>query len=319
MKIVVVGYGKMFSNLILGTLDSGHKVAAVFRSERLKYPGWILFFKDIFAPSTDYSFLKSLNLKEIKANSVNSQKFKKEILRLNPDIILVGSWGEKFKKETIDLPKIACINTHPSLLPKYRGPNPYTRTIMNGETESGLTFHIMDEKFDRGPILMQKKVDIIQGIYGDTGGSLKNKTCNLAKSAISELLASLDSQIIIPIQQMESEASYYPQINENDILIDFSQSSEEINRLIRALSPWQSAYFAYENEFFKVSTHEIEENDTKYNKPGTVVNKTKNSISILSGDNKIIKFIKPKLFGKFKKYMTGFYIRFVLKKGNIAG
>ena len=319
MKIVVVGYGKMFSNLILGTLESGHKIAGVFRAERLKYPSWVLFLKDIFAPSADYSFFKSLKLSEIKATSVNSKKFRKEILRLNPDIILVGSWGEKFKKETIDLPKIACINTHPSLLPKYRGPNPYTRTIMNGEIESGVTFHIMDERYDGGPILMQKKVDIIQGFHGDTGESLKNKTCNLAKSAVCELLRSLDSEIIIPILPKESESSYYPQINENDILIDFSWSSEKINRFIRALSPWQSAYFAYENDFFKVSAHEFSENHTAYKKAGTITAKDKNSISVLTGDNMIIKFHKPRLFGKFKQYITGLYINFVVKTGSIAG
>ena len=319
MKIVVVGYGKMFSNLILGTLESGHRVCAVFRSERLKYPPFILFLKDIFAPSADYSFIKSLKLKEIKADSVNSKAFKKEILRLNPDIILVGSWGEKFSKETINLPKIACINTHPSLLPKYRGPNPYTRTILNGEAVSGVTFHIMDEKFDRGPVLLQKKVEIIQGLGGESGGTLKDKTCCIAKSAVGELLTAMDREIVIPIQQKESEAVYYPQVNEKDILINFENTAEEINRLIRALAPWQSAYFAYKNEFFKVNAHKILENNTAYKKTKKKKKKTKNSICVLTGDNKIIKFEKPGLYGVLKKYLTALYIKFFVKTGTLAG
>lgn len=317
MKIVVVGYGKMFSNLILGTLESKNRVVGVFRSDRTKYPSWLLFLKDIFAPSADFSFIKSLKLKEIKANSVNSAKFRKEILRLNPDIILVGSWGEKFSKETINLPKIACINTHPSLLPKYRGPNPYTRTIMFGETVSGVTFHIMDEKFDCGPILLQKRVDIIQGVNGDTGGTLKNKTCNIAKIAINELLTSMDSEIIIPIPQKEDDATYYSQVKEDEILINFNSSSEFIDRLIRALSPWQSAYFSYNNQFFKVNKYEILNNNTSYSNAGTVIEKTQNSISVLGGDNKIIRFYNPKLFGRFKKYFTGFYLRYWVKVGKV--
>lgn len=319
MKIVVVGYGKMFSNLILGTLESGHRVVGVMRADRLKYPAWFLFIKDIFAASADYSFLKSLKLHEINANSVNSEKFRKEILKLNPDVILVGSWGEKFSKAAINLPKIACINTHPSLLPRYRGPNPYTRTIMNGETESGVTFHIMNEKYDDGPILLQKRVEILQGFDGDTGETLKNKTCNLAKSAVCELFSSMDSEIIIPMPQNEAEATYYPQINESDILIDFSRSAEKINRFIRALTPWQSAYFAYKNEFFKVRDHEVSENNTEYKTPGTIVNKDKKTISVLTGDNKIVKFKSPQLFGGLKKYITRFYIKFVVKTGDIAG
>lgn len=318
MKIVVVGYDQMFSNLILGSLESNHKVVGVFRHERVVYHPWLLLLKDIFAPSKDYSFIKSLGLKEIQARSVNTKKFKKEILKLNPDIILVGSWSEKFKKPIIDLPKIGTINCHPSLLPKYRGPNPYIQVIMQGETETGITFHLMDEKFDNGPILLQKKINIIQGIKGDTGESLKNKCCNMAKTGITELLTAMDNEILIPIEQNKKESSYFPQINEKDILIDFRKTAEEINRKIRALTPWQPAYFPHKNVFFKVKDHEIIENKTKYTTPGMVLKKEKNALWVVTGDNKIIILKKLRLFGFFNKFFTNFYIKFFVRCKDIC-
>ena len=318
MKIVVVGYDKMFSSLILGTLESRNKIVGVLRHERVSIHPFLLFFKDIFAPGRDLSFLKSYNLHEIKARSVNSGAFKKEILKLNPDIILVGSWSEKFKKPIIELPKIGTINCHPSLLPKYRGPNPYMRVIMNGEKETGITFHLMDENLDTGPILMQKKIDIVQGFNGDTGETLKNKCCNLAKSSVCELLTSLNDDMIIPINQSTKEATYYPQINEKDILIDFTKTAVQISALIRGLSPWQPAYIAHKNTFLKAGKTTFFENKTSVKKPAVILKKRGTTLWITTGDNKIAKINKIKLFGKFGFLLTPIYMRFCVKAGDIC-
>lgn len=318
MKIVVIGYDKMFSNLILGTLEAKHKVVGVFRHERVSFNPFWLFFKDIIAPSKERAFIKSLKLHEIKARSVNSRKFGNEILKLNPDIILVGSWSEKFKKPIIDLPKIGTINCHPSLLPKYRGPNPYIRVIINGEKETGITFHLMDENLDTGPILLQKKIQIIQGFKGDTGESIKNKCCNLAKIGVFELLNSMNNEMIIPINQNEKEASYYSQISEKDILIDFKKSSTEINALIRALTPWQPAYIPHKNTFLQVKDIEFYENKTKMHHAGTIVKKNKNALWIVTGDNKIAKASKLKLFGKTGQIFTPLYLKFFTRCGDIC-
>lgn len=308
----------MFSNLILGSVESKNKVVGVFRHERVTiHPFW-LFFKDIIAPGKDFSFIKSLKLHEIKARSVNSKAFRNEILKLNPDIILVGSWSEKFKKPIIELPKIGTINCHPSLLPKYRGPNPYIRVIMNGEKETGITFHLMDENLDTGPILMQKKINILQGFNGDTGETLKNKCCNLAKTGIYELLTSMNNEMIIPINQCAKDASYYPQISEKDILIDFNKSAEEINRLVRALTPWQPAYLAHGNVFLQIGKIKFFENKTKYHKPSMVLKKNSNTLWVVTGDDKIAKIQNLKLFGTFGQIFTPFYLKFCVKGGDLC-
>ncbi len=318
MRIVVVGYDKMFSNLILGSIESKNKVVGVFRHERVKIHPFLLFFKDILAPGKDYSFIKSLNLHEINARSVNSQSFRRQILKLNPDIILVGSWSEKFKKPIIDLPKIGTINCHPSLLPKYRGPNPYMRVIMNGESETGITFHLMDENLDTGPILMQKKISILQGFNGDTGETLKNKCCSLAKTGVAELLTAMNNEMIIPTNQSVKDASYYPQIAEKDILINFDKTADEINRLVRALTPWQPAYIAHKNAFLQAGKVKFFENHTKYSKPGLILKKNKRTLWIITGDNKIAKVSGLKLFGKFGQIFTPFYMNFCVQSGDVC-
>ncbi len=322
MRVVVVGYDQMFSNLILGTLESQNRIVGVFRHERVTIHPFFLFFKDIFAPGKDLSFINSLKLPEIKARSVNSKEFYQAILRLSPDVILVGSWSEKFKKPIIELPKIGTINCHPSLLPKYRGPNPYMRVIMNGEKETGITFHLMDEKLDNGPILMQKKIAIAQGMNGDTGGSLKNKCCITARSAIAELLTMMNNELVIPTNQNQKEATYYSQISEKDILIDFNKTSSQINALTRAMNPWQPVYIPHKNTFLKAEKIKFFENKTKFHadkyKPGLILKKSKGNLWILTGDDKIAKVYRPGVFGKLGFLKTPIYMRYFVKAGDIC-
>ena len=145
-KVVIVGYGQMLYSLIEGVENSKHEILGVFRNDRIRNTPFKLFIKDIFNPSKDFTIIKSKKLYDIKAQSVNSEKFINEIKKLNPDLIIVGSWAEKFKKEILSF--VPCINFHPSLLPKYRGPNPYAQTIMRGENKSGVTVHLMSEKYE---------------------------------------------------------------------------------------------------------------------------------------------------------------------------
>ena len=204
LKVVIIGYGEMFTNLIAGTLDANCQICGVLRKETVKYPKFLRKIKDVLNPSLDYNYIRSYNLPEIEAKSVNSPEFKKALLKLNPDIILVGSWGEKIKKEIYDIPKLASINAHPSLLPAYRGPNPYFWTIRNREQSSGVSFHLLDSGFDTGAILAQEEVKIYPS---DTGKSLKDRTVLTARGVVCELLKALREDIIIPLTQREDKAA----------------------------------------------------------------------------------------------------------------
>lgn len=309
-RVVILGHSDMLANLIIGATDAKCKIVGVFRYERLKTCTIYRKLKDFFLPSKEYSYIKSYNLPEIKAKSANSEAFKKELLKLNPDIVLVGTWSEKLKKEIIQLPKIAMINAHPSLLPKYRGPNPYLQTIWNREEKSGITFHLMNEEFDSGSILLQKSIEIKPN---DTGKELRERTVLTARSAVTELLNMLADDFIIPVDQSKERATYQPQITNDDVMINFNQTAEEISAHIRAFYPWAKTYFEHNNKFFIPNPYSLEimENDTEHSSTGIITNKNpqEKSLTIVCGDGKLLKMSNLKLYGLLNRFKTSSYIK----------
>lgn len=317
LKVIVVGYGEMFTNLIAGTLDANCEIVGVLRSEMCKYPPFIRKIKDIINPSRDYSYIKSYNLPEIKAhNGVNSKEFKKAVLKLNPDIILVGSWGEKFSKDTYSMPRIATINAHPSLLPKYRGPNPYYWVIKNQELESGITFHLMDEKYDNGAILSQEIVKIYPT---DTGKTLKERTVLTARGVVSELLNVLADDVVIPLQQREEQATYYSYPEEFEL--SFKKNAEEIYANIRAHYPWNKTYFYHKITALTPNPHKItiEENKTEFKDFGTIVafDVDTKMLAVLCGNNKVLKMTDINLYKDIDKPFTKNYLKQDITIGDI--
>ncbi len=317
LKVVIIGHGEMLANLIAGALDAKCKVVGVLRYETVKNNALRNKIRDFVIPTTDYSYIKSYNLYDIKVKSANSEAFKKEILKLNPDVIIVGTWCEKLKKEIINLPKIAFINAHPSLLPKFRGPNPYLEVIRHMEEKSGITFHLMDENYDSGAILLQREVEVKK--Y-DTSKELKERIISKAREAVGELLLDLDEDFIIPLVQNEDRATYYPNITEKDVMIDFEKTAEEISAHVRAFHPWYKCYFEYKNQFFtpdayKIRIIEPQNDEYKDLKAGTVIHKSSRGreLQILTGDKKIIQFAHVRLYGKLKRFFTRPYIKFFVK------
>jgi len=316
LRVVIVGYGEMFTSLIAAALDANCEIVGVLRKDTIKYPKFIKKLKDLFNPSLEYSYIKSYNLPEIDAKGVNTENFRKKLLKLSPDIVLVGSWGEKFSKSTYDIPKIATINAHPSLLPKYRGPNPYFWVIKNLEQSTGITFHLMDENFDTGAILAQEEIKIYPQ---DTGKSLKERTVLTARGVACELLKDLSEDIIIPLQQREDKASYFS--HPEGLELDFSKSAEENFALIRAIYPWDKAYF-YHNITPLTPNHSqttIEENNTSYKDFGTIVdlNYKNNEVSILCGDNKILRMKAVMLYKNCDRPFTKNYMKLDMKIGDV--
>ncbi len=324
MKVVILGKGEMLSNLIEGTLDAKCQIAGVLRYERTVMPKLLLALRDFFKSSPDVTIIKQHKLHEIKCDSANSEEFKKEILKLNADVILVGTWHEKLKKDIINLPVIACVNVHPSYLPKYRGPNPYLQTILHRENYSGLTFHLMNEDFDKGAILAQKQIKIFPG---DTGKELKERTVFQARILCAELMQKLGSGLVIPVEQNEKEASYYPNIKPDDMMLDFEkESAEQIHARIRAFHPWLPCYVTYGKKFFIPNPYKlkiIDETHTKsyinkhelHNpKPGDIIhtNYKSRAITVMCKDDKSLKMVGTYLYGFFNKPFTMMFIKNIL-------
>ena len=323
LRVVIVGTGEMASSLLLGVKEAGHNVVGFFRKERVSLPDAARIFRDTFMPTDFYLLAKKYKIPEIIAKSVNSEQFRKQIRKLNADIIIVGSWGEKFSQKTILTPKLATINCHPSLLPAYRGPNPYMATISSGETVSGVTFHFMNEEYDKGEILAQKEVPILPD---DNGYTLKLRTVQTARTLLKELLPQIENGAVTPVAQDENKASYFKRITHKDIYVDFSMSAVEIYNKVRGFEPWAACYLKIKKEFLKIGHAQIVNlyediyyvKNKKYMLPDRYLNVKEGKIlakgkdwllcSTIEEGNAILLY-DLKLYGIVKQFLTKSFIK----------
>lgn len=297
MRVVVLGKGLMLANIVLGALDAGADVVGVFRYEETSTSRLKLFFQDFFKPSPEVTLIESLKLNRIRLKSANSELFRKLMLTLNVDLIIVGTWKERIQKETYNIPSIATVNVHPSLLPKYRGPNPYMQTILHGEKYSGVSLHLLTDKFDAGPILKQEKVEILES---DTSKELREKSVHLARKLVDEFIQDLNDKMITPIAQSEKYATYYPNITGDEKMLDFKfQTSDSISRTIRALHPFLPCYIEYKGKFFIVNPYnfQILSEESPFS-PGDIIakNSDRASITVVCADKKPIRFVGLRLY-----------------------
>ncbi len=306
MKVVVLGKGLMLANIVLGLKDAGADIVGVFRYEQTCMSPLKLFIKDTFNPSKELTLIRQMNLPQIKMKSANSEEFKRFLISNNVDLVIVGTWKERLKKEIFSVPTIGTVNVHPSLLPKYRGPNPYMQVILYGEKESGVTLHLVDENYDTGAILAQKKVEILPD---DTSKELRERTVVAARALVADFIIGLNDNITMPIAQSERLASYFPNISGDERMLDFAaQSSDEIFRTVKALHPFLPCYITYRGKFFVVNPYKVEVLGLVEANAGEIVAKDPNtrSLTIVCKDRKAVKFDGVKLYRM--GFLTGYYI-----------
>ncbi len=202
-------------------------------------------------------------------NSMKDPAFIKKILDVNADIAVVCSYNRLFPSEFLNTAKDGFINVHPSLLPDYRGGNPYSHVIINGETETGVTLHFMDSTFDTGDIISQHKVPLDKT---ETMGTLFTRLNYLASDALITALRFYNEHSTLP--RVPQPDGIFKKANAIDIkfgnnIIDWSKSAEELERFIRSLNPFISAFTRFRGDFFKIHTAHFEKKKTKYS-PGTI-------------------------------------------------
>lgn len=195
----------------------------------------------------DYVLDRKLNF--IEYDSLKDETFLNTLKDLNPDIAVVCSFNYKIPKAMLDIPKDGFVNVHPSLLPKYRGGNPYSAIIMNGEKESGVTLHLMDEGFDTGDIILQKSFKINPN---ETMGTLFNKTNFMGMDMLVEVLQNYELGILNRTKQPEGEFPVGNGISDEDLFIDFNKKPDEIERFVRALNPFLNASCMFRGIHVKV-------------------------------------------------------------------
>ena len=180
----------------------------------------------------------------------NNQEFIDRLKELKPDLFIVAAYGQKIPKEVLTIPKYGSLNVHPSLLPKYRGSSPVQAAIYNGDEETGVTIMLVDEEMDHGPILGSMKYEL--GSRKFTTEELKKE---LARSGVKLLLETLPKWLageIKPREQEHDKATFTKILTREDGRIDWSRSAEEIDRQIRAYTPWPGCYTEIDGKRLKI-------------------------------------------------------------------
>lgn len=162
-----------------------------------------------------------------------------DIRALAPDVIAVMAYGQILPRSVLEIPRVACLNLHASLLPRHRGAAPIQAAIVAGDRGSGITVMYMDEGLDTGDILLQSRLEVARN---ETGGSLHDRLAQIAPAALDEALTHLQKGNAPRISQESSVATYAPKLEREDGRIDWTESAALIERKIRAFNPWPGAF-----------------------------------------------------------------------------
>lgn len=200
------------------------------------------------------NFVYSRRLNYIEYDELDEPELIEKIRALDIDAAVVCSFNYKIPKILLTATKDGFINVHPSMLPKYRGGNPYSRVIMNGETETGVTVHFMDEGFDTGDIIAQKPYHIHSKA---TMGTLFNELNVLGIELLLQVLQNYETQELPRIAQPRGDFISGKGLTETELFINYNKSAEEIERFIRSLNPFILASTSFRGNMMKVMKAEV--------------------------------------------------------------
>ncbi len=174
----------------------------------------------------------------LKPLKIRTLEFLNELKAFEPDLLIVAAYGRILPNSILDVPKIAPINVHASLLPRHRGAAPIEGAILAGDDETGVTIMRIVEQMDAGPMYFQRKIPIEPT---DTQGTLKEKLAELGASATLEAIDLAARNALVETPQDDARASYTAQVEKKDAMIDWTASAAQIERMTRAYDPWPVA------------------------------------------------------------------------------
>lgn len=235
------------------------------------------------------------------------------------DAIVVIAFGQIVPASILHMKKYGCINVHASLLPKYRGAAPIQWAVIDGEEESGVTIMQMDEGLDTGDMLLKGAVKLDKK---ETGGSLFEKLGALGASLCVEALEKLEAGELKPEKQGESPTAYAGMLTKEMGCIDWNKSAEELERLIRGLNPWPSAYTKLGEKTLKIWAADVcaasEKEAEKQAECGEITEVTKNFFCVACGEGSL-KVTELQLQGKKRMDTAAFLRGFHLEPGMKLG
>ncbi|MCI8727510.1 MAG: methionyl-tRNA formyltransferase [Hungatella sp.] len=244
MRIVFMGTPDFSVPVLEALAGSKHQVIAVVtQPDKPKGRGKAV----VMTPVKEKAV--ALGIPVYQPAKVREPEFVQVLKDLNPDTIVVVAFGQILKKNILDLPPFGCVNVHASLLPGYRGSAPIQWAVINGEKESGVTTMMMDEGIDTGDMLEKASIPLESD---ETGGSLHDKLSRLGAELILSTLTKLEDGTLKRTPQTDENTCYARMLKKSMGDIDWTMDAVSIERLIRGLNPWPSAYTRWNQKTLKI-------------------------------------------------------------------
>ena len=309
MKVVFMGTPDFAVGALEAIIQAGHEVTAVVtQPDKPKGRSGQMQFPPVKECAVKYEIPVFQPVKVKDAESVE------ELRKFEADIFVVAAFGQILTKEILEMPRLGCVNIHASLLPKYRGAAPINQVIIDGEQETGVTIQQMNEGIDTGDILSKVIVPIDKK---ETAESLFVKLEEAGANLIVETLEKLEKGEITPVPQDDSQASYVKMMKKSLGKIDWSMDAAAIERLVRGLNSWPSAYTFYEGKSLKLWKCDVLE-ESCVETPGTIVRVNKDSIDVATG-NGVLRILELQLEGKKRMDTKSFLLGNAWKAGMLLG
>lgn len=308
MRIVFMGTPE-FSLPALNMLLQKHEVAGVItQSDKPKGRGMQLAYPPVKKRALEAGVLvyQPQMLK-------NNEEFIQTLKSLSPQVIVVAAYGKILPKAILEIPPRGCINIHASLLPKYRGAAPIPWAILNGETKTGITTMLMNEKMDAGDILLQEEIQIEPD---ETGGTLHDKLSVLGPRVLEKTLELLEQNKLTPVRQNDEDATFAPMLKNEDAVIHWNEEAEKIHRRIRAFCPFPGAAAFYHGKRIKIfKAKTLEADDMKNAAPGQVLDIRGQDGIIVATQKNSIGILELQEEGKKKLFHTEYVRGHAIKPG----
>lgn len=290
-------------------INSEHEVAAVVtKPDKPKGRGN----KVLFTPVKEVAISNDIQL--FQPQKLSEEDFVEAMENIKPDVIVVIAFGKILNKRMLNLPKYGCINVHASLLPKYRGAGPIQWSLINGETETGITTMYMASGIDTGDMLLKEVVKIEDD---DTGGSLHDKLSQVGAKLLIKTLKEVQNNTITRVKQNSDESTYAPMLEKSMGNINWEYDAKKIELLIRGLNPWPSAYTYLGNKILKIWSATVIE-DNYDGKSGEIVDIMKNGFVVKCKDNSLL-INEVQLQGKKRMSADAFLRGYKLERGELLG
>ncbi|MDE6640282.1 MAG: methionyl-tRNA formyltransferase [Acetatifactor sp.] len=311
MKMIFMGTPDFAAGALRALIAAGHDIAAVVTQPdkakgRSREP----------VPSPVKVCALEHNIPVLQPKRVKAPESVEELKAYRADIYIVAAYGQILSQEILDLPKYGCLNIHASLLPKYRGAAPIQHVIIDGEERTGITIMQMDAGIDTGDMLYKKETVIAPE---DTYETLHDRLMELGGEAVTEALMLLEQGKLIPEKQDDSQSCYAPLIGKSMGEIDFTKTAVEVDRLIRGMTPWPSAYTGLRGRQLKIwKAVPDTKRDVSGHVPGEILSVEKDSVTVATGKG-VLTLLELQTEGKKRMTAHDFLLGVKLQPGEILG